>query len=776
MTQEEADPKERVRAFRDHLRAVAKAFNDASTRCGLGVLISSKAAEAALESTGYDAALKYSGDGSGEGELHAEQIATAVEATAKILGDKRQAGLIQGAMQSGKTTTSLALQFAAPAYYIVTGQPLYPVYLLTVHTSQAEQTRNEFERFLLFYRHLHFVPDSVPARILPLVDASILNADFRFAPSLHIYREYVLRSAFSDLFSASASPEEFVARRTRGKAIGLIADRIQAIVREHFKPVMIIDEPQFGVMDRIVPDPRTGELTTKPTVFKQIFREIEERLAIEPNEHCLVALSATPYEMYDVDAIWTVHQQLGKGYCGYNFIAGAAIDETQQIVPPNVLSLAEFAQSVGIPDLSRVNVAAIDRPSRFEKLRGKLGIPDEVDHEKYRQQCVFALRGALLALVEREDSPDFGICVRAKNQNEFARELARQLELDGVYEVLQYNGSEASGRSVKRIVASRTRKDIPYLLLVTNRARMGDAFPRSARYFIELAERFSDMNAMFQGFLGRACGYNKSTTVIVSETNAALIRDIVYVNGRYIYKPSQGSIIVGMSRRGRPTTLFVLRRDDADPVLAEFFKRIDRFVSQRLIATRDSKLRSRRSIGGDETTQYAPLLTDAAELGVFERIEDPSSGIAHELPGVSLLRPGQTVESTGAVTDDMTFLLNSAGGCRVTLRENVGSFATGGVRARGKLGGGSEREGQQMHLEPQILLRKHDPGTGEIISDRKAAERKIGDWRPFAVVLPLKRPVRPLIPGEGTLPLDRTIFDAWLDDDQRRQRDAAVHA
>jgi hypothetical protein len=228
------------------------------------------------------------------------------------------------------------------------------------------------------------------------------------------------------------------------------------------------------------------------------------------------------------------------------------------------------------------NLSAIDKPSTFYKSRRRLNVPDKMTYDQYRAAAIGSLRDALIWLAQKNEGQPFGVCIRARNNNNFARALEHELRLGRVYETMQYNGEEAKDRSVKHLLATRRRPNDPYILFVTNRARMGDAFPRSAKYFIELAEKFTDMNAMFQGFVGRACGYNKKTEIVLSDYNAQMLRIVVAVEGRYVFKPSRGSTIVGKRRRGRPASMLRLYRN-GDAKVEKFFAGLDSgFLTRRL--------------------------------------------------------------------------------------------------------------------------------------------------------------------------------------------------
>ena len=85
------------------------------------------------------------------GVLYKEQIITAVDAIIELIESPYNLGLILGALQSGKTTTALALQLAGPAIYLVTGLRVFPFYLTTNQNSHQEQLRNELAHFIKYY-------------------------------------------------------------------------------------------------------------------------------------------------------------------------------------------------------------------------------------------------------------------------------------------------------------------------------------------------------------------------------------------------------------------------------------------------------------------------------------------------------------------------------------------------------------------------------------------------------------------------------------------------
>jgi hypothetical protein len=169
------------------------------------------------------------------------------------------------------------------------------------------------------------------------------------------------------------------------------------------------------------------------------------------------------------------------------------------------------SSQIGVPFLANVSAAAYDKPGAFERLPFRLSGEYSHNYDRYRRDVELSLRKAIYKVIDEhsEDGP-VGLCIRAFNDNAKTRQLVENLKLDKKrIEVLPYYGQETSGVSVKRAIAQREHPELPYLILVTNRARMADAFPKEVRFFMDLAQRASDLNSLLQGLLGRACGYGK---------------------------------------------------------------------------------------------------------------------------------------------------------------------------------------------------------------------------------------------------------------------------
>jgi hypothetical protein len=376
-------------------------------------------------------------------------------------------------------------------------------------------------------------------------------------------------------------------------------------------------------------------------------------------------------------------------------------------------------------------------------------------------------------------APAGRICIRLFNNNIRSHQLIERLNLPAdQIEVIEYFGSDHKGHSVKRAIRQRSRPDLPFLIAVPNRARMGDAFPRGVEWFLEFSKKAANLNALLQGLLGRACGYGKHSTVVMSEENAQLVEDYKREQGGYIYKTSPHSFVVGPYRRGAPTSLIRVCRDTDDRFVKEFFERVDREIVAAHVIQDSATLRAHRASEGKYRT--GPLLRIAEELGLFDHLErkEVRKRLFPTYPAFRIARAGDQVPHSRSLERKLGYSLDENGDCRFTFREWAeGSSNHGGARSRGYGSrDATDRARAGDALEPQINMRKFDPVTDETIDDKRvngevmeAAERRRGNWRAEMVTLPLISAVRELQSGEATFPVEHSPFAALLSDEERER-------
>ena len=765
----------RIQEYAEHLREVARVFNDHAEHLGLGVsLDAERAIQAVMSGTGLGRVTRFCQREDDSGVLHDSQLMTALECVGEMLTAPQQNGLVLGAMQSGKTTTSLALQFAGPIIYLLTGRRLYPLYLITSHTSQEDQTKIEIFRFLEYYGELAVVVDGKRCKLIDYVKRNDIDPFFAFAPTITGYREHVLKNALRDSDTIMGPKlEDFIHRRTTGDAIRRVARMCRDANAKGFSPLLIIDEPQYGASDRFVKV--EGGVERRACVLLQIFDAIDEALGDDAKDRVFIGLSATPYELHGINSVWQIKQYLTSFYRGFNFFGGKVIDKEAEVEPPRTLSFDELADELKIPFLKNVSMQAYEAPPHvFARFADRIGFKES--QERYRRAVEAALRDVILKLAKKGSASAPGICIRLCNNNLRSHRLLNNLDLpDDEIEVVEWFGNEHRGASVKRALRDRERPDLPFLIVVTSRARMGDAFPSGVEWFLEFSRKAATLNALLQGLLGRACGYGKNSTVVMSTENIRLVDDYKRERGDFIYRTSPHSVIVGPYRRGAPTNLLRVRRDMKDQVVTRFFERIDSEIVEPFVRQDRATLSPKRSTTND--ARMGPLLRIAEEVGLFEHLEKPEvrKRLYPTYPGFHIARAGELVTSARDPERKMGYALDADGNCRFTFREWTGTDANhGGVRSRGY--GSRDADDQDRagdKLEPQVNMRKYDSETGILIDDKRrdglvvpAADRKPGNWRAEMVTLPLVTAVRELQAGRTTHPVEHSPFHKYLSQEE----------
>jgi hypothetical protein len=781
-----AEVQRKVRAYAAHLERITQAFNSHSRQLGLGIRLNpTEAIRAVQRGTGITRAIRYADRVDDSGVLHDAQLMTALDCIGELLTSPQRNGLVLGAMQSGKTTTSLALQFAGPIVYLLTARTLYPIYLITSHTSQEDQTKIEITRFLDFYGELQVeVDDEHTCTLIEYVRRVVVNPVFQVSPTINVYREQVLQRALPDTMMGPRL-EDFIQRRAPGESIRRVADLCRRANVRGFSPLLIIDEPQFGASDRIVKT-HDDEFERRPCVLLQIFDAIDAALGSDVGDRVFIGLSATPYELHDINSVWKINQYLTSAYSGFNFFGGKVIDADADVSPPRTLSFAQHGKNIDVSFFGEVDLGAYNAtPQRFARFKRRTGY--DGTQSQYRTAVENALRAAIMHAARSGSTPNTGICIRLFNDNIKSHRLIERLHLrTDEIEVIEYYGTDHKGRSVKRAIRERNHPELPFLIAVTNRARMGDAFPREVELFLEFSKKAANLNALLQGLLGRACGYGKQSTVVMSDENAHLVEDYKRKQGGYIYKTSRHSVIAGSFRRGAPTSLIRVSRDMNDVVVAEFFRRLDQEVVEPNVFQGTRTLRARRASGG-QNFRTGPLLRIAEELQLFEHLESPEvrARLFPTYPEIHIVRRNESVPHSRDRNRMLRYTTNADGNCRFTFREwSEGGANHGGVRSRG-LGqrDAADRDRAGDTLEPQVNMRKFDPATGKVIDDKRvngqlmlAEERRQGHWRAEMVTLPLSVAVRELQAGEATYPVPLSPFSVLLSDEERSVRDTQARS
>jgi hypothetical protein len=754
--------------YEQHLLQMASVFNAHAAEKGLPVILDPTNVIASVRTGVLLASVaSFWQREDDNGIVHESQIKTVIDCIHLLHTETARCGHVVGAMQSGKTTTSLALQWAGPVLYLLEGKPAYPFYIIGSQMNHEDQTRRELKQFLAYYGGLEIkMVQGATASSTPL------NPMFSSAPTLNTYRMHVLRQAFNDILDVPNLDDDLVYRRVGGEqSVKKIADLCRRATTEGYRPLMIIDEPQYGASDRLVTSD-AGTTQQRECVLTQILNRIEGELGSTRNDHWFIGLSATPFELNDLSRLWEVRQALTSAYSGFNYFNGRPISEDVDIKPPVTMSLSKFADWVKVPFMARIHMPAYDlsKPAAFVTYAKKEAYSG--DQSDYRAAIEDALRASIYALLKKYEGQEetVGLCIRAFNDNTKTENLINALALDpAVVEVVRYYGN-VSGVSVKRAISQRKTRNLPYVMFVTNRARMADAFPSEVRFFMDFAQKASDLNSLLQGLLGRACGYNKESTVVLSDANAAIVDAYIMTKGAYVHRTSRHSIPVGGYRRGAPTGMLKVRVEMDDPVVQNFFAQIDAKVVSTNTEAGSVKLKAGRAKSGVKF-RTGPILRIAEDLNLFDHIESPEvlAKLFPQIPsGFHVARRTDAVLHSQQLGTPLKYAVDENGDCRYTFRwSDRDSAARGGAPGRAK----GKRDTQQ-HMEPTLYVEKFDPATGKTIEDKENPSHP-GNWRCFMVTFPLREPIRELQAAEIALPIGRSAYDPWLTGEERAIRDQA---
>lgn len=758
----------------NHLRQVANKLNAEFARRQMGITVDAKEAIAAMKRnpTVYK---RFADADDRSGVLHDEQIATAVDAMLNIIEHPEEAGLIVGAMQSGKMTTALSLMFIGPVNYLVNGTKLFPIYLTTSQNGHKSQADREFSNFLDYYEDFVFTLNrsGKMCSLRELRRGLHLDPCFEMNPTLRVYWNEVLQPARA-IHWAKPSVDDLVKKRVRGNVLTGIVDVCKKMHAGGFVPLFIIDEPQWGAGNRTHTDV-DGTVTERDCVLLQLVKALRKQIkGMGRNEFPrFVGTSATPYELGGIANVWQVHMQLGSNYRGFNWFNGRQIDPTVTIQPPIMSTFAEMAVPVGNDFLRKLRSDAYKHPKRFAQWAKKIGYRGS--HSAYRASAETALRDLLIHIVnegEKQTKGPVGVCVRLFPDNELTQRVLTGMNLpSNLIENVIWFGDDNRGRNIRDAIRSRQHGEKSFLVVVSAKARMGDAFPAQVRYFVDLTQRSTTQNALLQGLLGRACGYNKDTHVIMSDENTQSARSIA--NGvPYALTPSKNTTMVGGRAGTRDIGQVVLRRG-VDAAVDRWFGEIAASITG--IVPPGATLKPARARNG----RYHSIYTLPSFKEVEAAIADPvrrQQLLPEVAPGatVDIAKPGDQVtrvvkerKTRRELTRVFGFDTDANGHVRFTFRR-LEQVARGGSRGRGR----GQRDGVSRSdaLEPQLGMEKVDAGGRPI-----TAAKKSGVWQVAAVALPLREvvaaggysPHRPM-------PTPACVYDGLLTKQERQLRDSTA--
>lgn len=771
-----------VAAFLIAIDSFVHDFNLYAAREGLGLSVNARALKARVRG-GYHAPVIAYFDGSETGgRIYDNQIETFARVHAALLRDPVSPHLILGAMQSGKTGSAILLTIHALAFYLMTGIPLSPLYLLPDFLGQEAQTGTELERFMLFYGLLEFRFDRTTFTAIPTcagdewdamghppalcTTSPVLDRGFAKTPNLRTYLEAVLHVA---------QARDLIVRRSKGSAP---LDRQMARMQAHdLVPLPILDEVQYGAVGT----------NGRASLTKRI-KDRLEAVSVNGRAPRYVCASATPFVEKGKAVMKTVWQRLPANYSGIVHFLGDAYPGHEQARPLPVYGFSAFAEAHDLPMLRQINLGHYAKAASgrldlaaFRAWGREVGyIAGNVRTTLVAKAYVDFVEDGLGAIVRKlarmEDGlaangRPRGLCLRLRNNNAAATKLLARLNLEahGI-DVVRFFG-KLDGRSLRQVIATRARPDLPYLVVVTARARMADAFPAEVEHFIDCVDKTADYNALLQGFVGRAMGANKTSTVILTDENATVLHDYVATRGSLQIPATPHGHNVGATTPARETTVYRVKRGD-HPRTDAFLDEIQHRIVDRCIRTQAGakfpRLERRQldHLYGRSVDLHVNLLALVRDFGLNDLIREQPALIMGGFAGTARIagaldqvrHPDGTLYGYVCDPTDPDFIKI---GLRTTDAKDGRGWRTDVFRK-----GREASELDRLHNKPRALDHL-EPSLG-------LTPTETGLYRLDYVDLPLATSVR--VAGEGTMtvlaaaghfedreaPCERLVRDSYL--------------
>ncbi len=653
-------------SYADHIAVVCTTFNTACIQHGLDVRLVQPSAEHSIK-----AKQSFENRRSEDGVLHRAQIETSVAIIKNLLTSDLPGGVAIGSMQSGKTSTAMACLFLTPISFLLEKTPVLPLFLTTSATSNETQFWEECSAFVAYYGSLNLKTSSGSKR-------SIVSS----------WTSTVSGGTSAKNSDARSMKDILVHRRVRGQAVNVIADRCKTLLARSIQPVLFLDESQYGASDRLTKS-ESGMTSQVPCVLRQIFDSVNEAVPVG-SRIPFVCLSATPFESGTLSGLWHVGQSLDGNYKGINAFAGNAIDTDAKVTAPKVLNLNDLSSSSSGSDL-----IAFD-PSAFKEAK-----TDGAAGHRLRFQMAKWLAHVIVKISQESlENSCTGICMRAINSNDETETLIKLMDLARhKIEVVKFYGPDARGKTVKQLLEKRRNPELPFVILVTNRARMSDSFPKEVRVFIEFSKKASDINALLQGLFGRACGYYKETTIYLSHRNKTLINDYIRNDGLVNYKPSRHAQLVSHEPDEFVSPVFekfTPATGANDNSSAEFVARVQKDLIDCIAVQSADTLTKAFPIPA--TRRVANILKIAVEAGCLKPANDAGT-----------IRPPET---------------------KFALRWSEAGAARAGAKAK------TNEHEQSNQDQIQISLKKIDKPRGKTIADQHNASKTAGKWVITQIAIP----------------------------------------
>lgn len=689
--------------IRNHLKSIDRRLQEILEEFGFYVKVSSKLIinkdNAVL--SGNKTIRDFIQGNADDGILHEEQIITVVDILSRILGPEGNKNIIcMSPTQSGKGNMMNAMHFIGPLVYVLTGgkSKICPINLLTNRKSNEEQAINAFNEFLAVYGDIEFTTAEHSITLNAWLKKSpAYNKAGRSTKSATINNFHV--NIVADVLSEQTYLTGLFYRRVK-KFMRVVDGICKKALAKDYHIVFIIDEPDYGAH--------------KDGIQAQMLKTMQQRFKSERYPHIICAFSATPWELIGLKCFTKVYGRLGPTYCGFPYFNGEWLVDPSKIniKPPECHSFTSFAKLSGIKGFQNINRTLYDNQDIFEKKAEEV-LNYTNSYTKYRSDVHRWIRdGIHWCLLKQNPKNGRGLALRLLNRNgNEILGIIKSMQLDSSIKVLHYWGADATSRSVKKFIrANITDSTQRFVIVLTGSGRRADVFPSFVTYFFDFTQKPSNLTALFQGLLGRACGYGKNSMCIMSDNAMEMVERFIQTKGRALDKASAHSIRDVITRRREHASSYYLDYDTAKKDRNVFRWWIDLHNAVNDAIPKNASGPNQRKRGTSRIYENAQVVFSAIEKLAY------TNGRTAGIP-LKLMRPGDPmVPGRGKIDIDKKDPFSGRIGIRLKDTESK-------EKGRYRLLKNNVKDRKGM-IEPQVWVSQRQPGE---------------DWNVSAIILPLAK-------------------------------------
>ena len=472
-----------------------------------------------------------------------QQIETFAEMLYWAVLEPWRSQVVIGSTQLGKTMIMILAFVKELVLAAVTGDQYKAIYLAPVMKSLGDDAVHDFKDFLAFYDFEVQTED----------DDAVKFSD---------YRKVIGLSGLGEKEDGDIP----IRRRASGSIKEEILSIMKACHADGKKLILIVDECHWGSND-------TGIMAE---ILKVANGLSARQMAKKVPGDIMIAISATPFNLGNIQCLRRIFCRTYNGYIGYAFYNGQLLDPRYPQIYPEVLSFDSplLATRFGTPDFKYVNRTlylncnAYERELEKKDRRGELKefgvVFAEWTWEEYRLFCEDKLINLMEnCLIHNNELNAKGFIVRFFHKKDDVIEFLerRQKDFDPRIKCVAWQGESARMRLSKYLQEEGVSKDDLKIIFVTGQGRMGNRLDDSDRiyYGADFAPQ-SNLTAVLQGLLGRMTGAKSVAPIMfLEEKRVEELEVYVRTKGKvFTRKPAARTTIVqdvGTVFRGHSVTL-----------------------------------------------------------------------------------------------------------------------------------------------------------------------------------------------------------------------------